>query len=148
MSMRSAKKICVSGLALTQHEWGELLGYEESTVRGYVAKHGPVKGVSRLLKKAEARALLDENTPPGAPGSSTWSDLAWDDDPWAQSLVISHPTGMTLEEVGAALGITKERVRQIEEVALRKIRRRFPHDRTLIEDLELLLRVDRWDMVG
>lgn len=31
--------------------------------------------------------------------------------------------GMTLEEVGAVFGITRERIRQIEEVALRQVRR-------------------------
>lgn len=34
----------------------------------------------------------------------------------------AHPHGMTLEEIGAAMGITRERVRQIETSALMKLR--------------------------
>lgn len=33
-----------------------------------------------------------------------------------------HPCGMTLEEIGACMGITRERVRQIENSALQKLR--------------------------
>ena len=45
------------------------------------------------------------------------------------------PGGMTLEEIGAKLGITRERARQIEESALTKLRR-LPDARLLREFLE------------
>jgi RNA polymerase primary sigma factor len=45
----------------------------------------------------------------------------------------AHP--QTLEEVGAGLGITRERVRQLESRALRELRMAAP-------DLELYLRVE------
>ena len=61
--------------------------------------------------------------PGGAPKSWTWEMLAYEDDPWARQFVEAHPDGATLELVGEVLGITRERVRQIEEVALRKLRR-------------------------
>lgn len=61
--------------------------------------------------------------PEGEPKSWTWEMLPWTDDPWAQRFVEEHPGGATLSEVGGALGITRERVRQIEEVAMRKLRR-------------------------
>jgi hypothetical protein len=38
-------------------------------------------------------------------------------------LVRDNPDGMTLEEIGEILGVTRERVRQIELVALEKLRR-------------------------
>lgn len=39
------------------------------------------------------------------------------------AFIDKHPDGATLEEVGEVLGITRERVRQIEFSALRKLRR-------------------------
>lgn len=46
----------------------------------------------------------------------------WHADREAQELVAAHPTGLTLEEVGAHFGVTRERIRQIEAQALRKLR--------------------------
>lgn len=50
-----------------------------------------------------------------------WSDLEWEEHPAAQRAVFDHPAGMTLEEIGACMGITRERVRQIEHQALAKL---------------------------
>lgn len=38
-------------------------------------------------------------------------------------IVQENPDGMTLEEVGDVLGVTRERVRQIQEIAIDKLRR-------------------------
>lgn len=51
-----------------------------------------------------------------------WSDLEWEEHDEARKIVADHPDGMTLEEVGTHLGITRERVRQIEAGALKKLR--------------------------
>lgn len=51
-----------------------------------------------------------------------WSDLEWEEHADARRIVAENPDGMTLEEVGAHLGITRERVRQIEAAALQKLR--------------------------
>lgn len=59
----------------------------------------------------------------GEPGAWTWQLLPWEDDLWAQEFVQKHPCGATLEEIGEALGVSMQRVRQIEEKALRKLRR-------------------------
>jgi len=37
----------------------------------------------------------------------------------------SHPGGVTLEEIAEELGVSRERIRQVERDALRKLRRRF-----------------------
>jgi hypothetical protein len=51
-----------------------------------------------------------------------WADLEWDEHAAAKAAVKAHPYGMTLEEIGAEMGITRERVRQIETSALGKLR--------------------------
>lgn len=51
-----------------------------------------------------------------------WSDLEWESHPEAQVVVSEYPAGMTLEQIGAAMGITRERVRQIERAALDKLK--------------------------
>ena len=66
---------------------------------------------------------VDLTAQAGEPHAWNWDVLPFDDDPWAQAFVRAHPSGATLEEVGRALGLVRERVRQIEETALRKIRR-------------------------
>ena len=43
------------------------------------------------------------------------------DDPDAQAIVAAHPDGMSLELVGAYLGVTRERARTLEAQALKKI---------------------------
>lgn len=45
----------------------------------------------------------------------------FDDDLEAQAFVDAHPDGATLEEIGETLGRTRERVRQLETAALRKL---------------------------
>jgi hypothetical protein len=49
------------------------------------------------------------------------SRLPWEEDEIAQSVVAAFPGGMTLEQVGLCFGVNRERVRQIESKALRKL---------------------------
>lgn len=55
------------------------------------------------------------------PKFDPWADLEWHEHREAQEAVRRHPEGMTLEEIGNRMGITRERVRQIEGFALRKL---------------------------
>lgn len=52
-------------------------------------------------------------------------DLPYDDDEACQRFVADHPNGATLGEIGALYGVTRERIRQIEAAALRKLKRRL-----------------------
>lgn len=51
-----------------------------------------------------------------------WLDLEWEEDALARQLVAEEPDGMTLDAIGEHLDLTRERVRQIEQDALRKLR--------------------------
>jgi hypothetical protein len=51
-----------------------------------------------------------------------WLDLEWEEDALARQLVDEEPDGMTLDAIGEHLDLTRERVRQIEQDALRKLR--------------------------
>lgn len=77
----------------------------------------------------------------------SWLDLEWKDDKQAQKVVDENPDGMTLEQVGNVLGVTRERVRQIEVIALRKLRNGIGLTDTVELDGETfaVLRCDRCD---
>jgi hypothetical protein len=51
----------------------------------------------------------------------TWPDLQPWEIPFSCALDLAESTGLTLEEVGEALNVTRERVRQIEHRALAKL---------------------------
>lgn len=51
-----------------------------------------------------------------------WRDLPWERHIEARRVVRAHPEGMTLEQIGEVLGLTRERVRQIEVTAVRKLK--------------------------
>lgn len=76
-------------------------------------KPGPLPG-HRQTEHAQTREALR--------GVSLSPLTPYADDLEAQQLVAQHPDGMTLEEVGAIFGVTRERVRQIEATALRNLR--------------------------
>ncbi len=60
--------------------------------------------------------------PAGHPTSASWDRDPWDEDDHAWYVVAHHPDGLSLEQVAALMGVTDERVRQIEQEAFAKIR--------------------------
>jgi hypothetical protein len=58
----------------------------------------------------------------GHPSSASWDRDPWSDDDHAWYVVACHPDGLSLEQVAALMGVTDERVRQIEQEAFAKIR--------------------------
>lgn len=59
---------------------------------------------------------------PTAPPPDPWAELEWCQHPEAVRVVSEHPEGMTLEQIGRVMRVTRERVRQIEAGALRKLK--------------------------
>lgn len=106
------------GKRRTVTEWSVLSGQCESGLRQRLGRGWPAE-VAISLPPA---TRVDMEANPGAPMSWTWDVLPWRDDPWAQAFVRAHPDGGSLEEVGKAIGVTRERVRQLEESALMKLR--------------------------
>lgn len=66
-----------------------------------------------------------------------WADLEWERHAAAQRAVREHPAGMTLEEIGACMNITRERVRQIEHSALAKLKQNSGGDIAWIGQLTM-----------
>lgn len=65
------------------------------------------------------------------------------------SLDLADHGGLPLAKVGAVLGVTRERVRQIEIVALKKVLKRIPpEDRDALRVLAASHRTSIWDDVG
>jgi hypothetical protein len=71
---------------------------------------GPCCQNVHILRSDRRRPAIDGTTP-------------WKSDYSARAWVVHHPDGGTLEQIGSVLGITRERVRQIETHAKRKLRR-------------------------
>lgn len=65
-----------------------------------------------------ARSDLSRVTPPEL---RHWHELPWEDDEAAQYVVASHPEGLPFEHVGELMGITRQRVEQIERQALARL---------------------------
>lgn len=104
------------GERLSIPAWARVTGLSINAVRRRLRLFPPE--IALLLPVA---AHADPNAKPGAPRSWTWELLLYEDDCYAQRFVEAHPHGATLDEVGDALGIVRERVRQIEEQALEKL---------------------------
>lgn len=113
-----ARLIEAWGKRRTVLEWSVLSGQCDSGLRQRLKRGWPAE-VAISLPPA---TRIDMDAEPGGPMSWTWDVLSWREDPWAQAFVRAHPEGGSLEEVGMALGVTRERVRQLEESALMKLR--------------------------
>jgi broad specificity phosphatase PhoE len=101
--------------------WASCSGHTVRSLRKRLSELATLPAEIALAAPSYVR--IDPTALPGQPRSWTWDLLPWEDDEWAQEWVARHPGGGTLEEVGAALGVVRERVRQVEESAMAKFRR-------------------------
>lgn len=74
-----------------------------------------------------------------ARGATVHPTMPFAEDQAAQDFVAAHPGGATLEVCGDALGITRERLRQIETKAIKSLRKRCRLVGITAEDLAAVL---------
>lgn len=98
-------------------QWASLLRVPYGRLLRLHAIGVPVVLTARM--KRQAHVSTGE---PGAPGSWTWHALDYEDDVWAQDFVRKHPRGASLEAVADALGMTRERVSQLQDEIFAKLR--------------------------
>lgn len=98
----------------------------EQTLDEWSAETGiPAQTLYTRYRDGKTMDEVFSSTPlPKAGRGEAWTDIdkPWREDKYAQKLVEEHPYGMTLDEIGRELGVSRERVRQIENEALRKLR--------------------------
>lgn len=101
------------------------------------------KAVDAAIEACRARAAKQERPKPdGRKKDPLWVELdtePYDRDPIAQYVVASFPEGLTLTELGELMGVCRERVRQVEAEAFRKLRS-SPEGRVLLEQWRKLQR--------
>lgn len=115
---RHRGKVEAFGEVLSIEAWSARTGIKAAVIRRRLKHLAPEAALS-----LSDYAHYSTDALPGGPKSWTWDGLSWERDPWAQQFVDEHPGGASLEEVGDAIGVTRERVRQIEEKAIRKLQR-------------------------
>lgn len=103
-------------------EWAKIAGISEDTLRKRLAAEWePEEAVTKPKALTNRAVVLRGHVPDGAPGSSTWYDLPWEKDTWAQEFVAAHPDGASLEQVGDAMGVKVSWVCEMEQNALAKL---------------------------
>lgn len=51
-----------------------------------------------------------------------WDAIPWEQDAQARLLVAAYPDGLSMEAIALVMGLTRERIRQIEAAAIHKAR--------------------------
>lgn len=89
--------------------------------------------------RTAGRPTREEKTrvPDGAPRSSTWEDLPWEEDDWCWYAVAHHPDGLSRDQIAVLTGWSAKRVEDLEQSALAKLAR-DKDAREALESLKLL----------
>jgi len=112
----TADKITAFGRTLTIPEWSQRTGLGVRTIEQRIAHDWPVE---QILTAPKSTRMATVN------GKERLVNLVtpWEEDDRCWYVVAHHPGGLTLRQIGDIVGLTRERVRQIEAMALHKLRR-------------------------
>ena len=114
-----ARRLRAVGESLTVTQWSERTGLTRNLIR--TRKRRGWSDVDAVTVPDMVRHA-SIHIPPGHPGSVSWFRETWENDDHAWYVVACHPDGLTLEQIAAVMGLTDERVRQIELSGLEKLR--------------------------
>ena len=104
--------ITAHGQSGTLDQWCARLGVSRRTIRSRIDVYGADRAL-RMTKYGRSTVQFEHSIDDVTP---------YEEDEECQRIVRDNPDGATLEIIGATMGVCRERIRQIEEEALEKLR--------------------------
>lgn len=139
------------GSTRTLREWAEYLGVSPAGIRSRIYKKGMTPHEAVTKPWAAHAGKRKRGARPSAEPILPDLHVPWEESDWSWYVVAHHPNGLTLDEIGQLMGITRERVRQIEQKAFGKLLRN-KEAREVLRDLldaslEREVTAPRWNLL-
>jgi hypothetical protein len=131
MKNLAAAKIEAFGKTQTRGEWAREYGIHRNTLDTRLDRGLPLEQAVSIPAHCK---LANLEADAGHPGATSWYKPRYEDDDHCWYVVANHPEGLTLEQVGQLMGVTRERIRQIEAKIIRKVRKTNPQLADFLED--------------